>query len=450
MKTLFQKILVVGLVLLFPSILSAQSNVIDNIAAVIGNEYILKSEIENAYLQGQSELADSEDPRADLLEQLLIQKLLCAEALLDSVFVSEAEVDAAIYSRIDDMIETIGSEERLVAYFGESITELADDMRPSYRSMLIAQRMQEKIQENVRVTPAEVRAFYKKIPKDSLLEIPAKYEIQQIVLKPTISEAEKERCRERLRTLRERVLNGETSFATLAVLYSEDPGSSARGGELGYFGKSTMDPAFSEAAFSLKEGSISKIVETEYGYHIIQLIDRQGEKINARHILIIPQVSAEEKRDVLKRLDTLKNMISNKEMTFENAALYFSTDKNSRNNGGLIVDMYTGDIRLPKTSITGEMARVVNRLNVGEISDPFVDINANTDSEEYKIIKIKAYYPAHISNLEEDWEIFENALVRQKQQDVLIKWIQDKQKNTYIHLADEYKDAQFHYDGWVK
>lgn len=438
--------------MLLPVMVSAQSNVIDKIVARVGNEYILKSEIENMYMQENSGSTTSNaDIRAELLEQLLIQKLLCTEAHLDSidVNVTDVHVQQAIEQRINQMIETIGSKERLEQYFGQTIQELSEDMFPSYHSMLVAEEMQKKIQENIRVTPAEVRAFYKSIPKDSLVEIPAKYVIQQIVINPTIGEAEKERCRERLRDFRDRISAGTASFSTLALLYSEDPGSAAHGGDLGYFGRAGMVKEFSEVAFNLKGDKVSKIVETEYGFHIIQLIDRQGEKISARHILLIPKASAEEKEEALKRLDTIRTMVLNNEVTFDEAARYFSMDKDTRNNGGLVVDPQSEDIRLPRTSISGEMARVINRMSVGEISTPFVDYDAR-GREVHKIVKIKEYFPAHMANLEEDWSIFERMVLREKEQKALIKWVEEKLKNTYISIDDEYKNANFHYDGWIK
>lgn len=448
------KRLFVALTLLaLPFITIAQSNVIDKIVARVGNEYILKSEIESMYMQetGGGAVSNNADMRAEILEQLLIQKLLCAEAYLDSVdvYITDVDVKQAIDERIQQMIQTIGSQERLEQYFGQTIKELVEDMYPSYRSMLIAEEMQKTIQEDIRVTPAEVRAFYRSIPKDSLIEIPAKYVLQQIVINPTISESEKERCRERLRDFRERVTSGKSSFSTLAVLYSEDPSSAARGGDLGYFGKTGMVKEFSEAAFALKGNNVSKIVETEYGFHIIQLVDRQGEKISAKHILLIPKASAEEKDAALKRLDTIRTMVMNNELTFDEAARYFSMDKNTKSNGGLIMDPESGDIRMPKTSISGEMARVINRMNVGEISVPFVDLDMK-GREEHKIVKIKEYHPAHIANLEEDWTIFEAMVLKEKKQKEMVKWVQEKQKNTYISIDDEYKDANFHYDGWIK
>lgn len=428
--------------------ISAQNNVVDKIVAIVGEEIVLKSDIETEFLSEQSQgmISSSSDYRVDILEKQLIQKLLVAQAKIDSIVVTEDEVENEINNRIQYFASVLGSNERVESYFNKSIAEIKNDMRAPTREKLIAETMQQHIVDKIRCTPSEIKAFYKKLAKDSLPDIPDKYEIQQIVLKPTISEAEKERLREQLRGFREQILNGEKTFNTLAVLFSED-GAASRGGELGYMSKTGMVPEFAEAAFNLKPGKISKIVETEFGFHIIQLIDRQGEKINVRHIILQPKVTGEEREEALHRLDTIRSYITDKKMTFEEAAHYFSTDKKTRNNGGLVAGM-DGDSKIEKAGISGETARQVNRMKVGEISEPFSE---RTDhGEELKIIKVKAFYPQHKANLEEDWMIFEMMLKREKQMEKLEKWIKEKQANTYIHLDDSYKNSKFKYDGWIK
>lgn len=431
--------------------ISAQKNVVDKIVAVVGEEIILKSDIENAYLQeqGRGLVSSSSDYKAEILEQQLIQKLLLAQAQLDSISVTEDEVENAVANQIDFFISNIGSQERLEAYFGKSIQDIKDDMRGPIREKLITEQMQQKIVEKIRITPSEIRNYFKKLPKDSLPDMPDRFELQQIVLRPRVSDAEKERIRERLRDYREQILKGEKTFNTLAVLYSEDPQSAVRGGELGYIPKSRLDPAFAEAAFNLKPDKISKIVESEYGFHIIQLIDRQGDKINVRHILLQPKIADEEKEEALHRLDTVRQYITDGKMTFEEAAFYFSSDKKTRNNGGLFADPQTSEARIARADIPGEMAREVNRLKVGEISEPFVTHTEN-GMEEYKIVKVKAFYPQHKANLDDDWQNFELQLTHEKQMDKLEKWVKDKQTNTYIHIDEAYRNAKFRYDGWIK
>lgn len=431
--------------------ISAQKNVVDKIVAIVGDEIILKSDIENAFLQeqGRGLISASSDFKTELLEQQLVQKLLLAQAQVDSVFVTEDEVENALSGQIEYFISNIGSQERLETYFGKSLQQIKDDMRSPMREKLITEQMQQKIVEKIRITPSEVRNYFKKIPKDSLPDMPDRFEIQQIVLRPHVSDAEKERVRERLREYRDQILKGEKTFNTLAVLYSEDPQSAVRGGELGYFPKSKLDPAFAEAAFNLKPGKISKIVESEYGFHIIQLIDRQGDKINVRHILLRPKVAEEEKEEALHRLDTVRQYINDGKMTFEEAAFYFSSDKKTRNNGGLFADPQTSEARIARADIPGEMASEVNRLKPGELSEPFITHN-ESGMEEYKIIKVKAFYPKHKANLDDDWQNFELQLTQEKQMDKLEKWIKDKQANTYIHIDENYRDGKFRYDGWIK
>lgn len=443
-----KRYLLVVILLFSISSVFSQKNVIDKIVAVVGEEVILKSDIENEFLheQGQGLISSSSNYKAEILEQQLMQKLLVAQAKLDSVTVTEAEVEGEVANRVDYLINNIGSKERLEAYFGKPLDEIKNEMRGPIREKLITESMQQKIVDKIRVTPSEVRAFFKKLPKDSLPDIPDKYEIQQIVIKPNISEAEKERIRERLRTYREQILNGEKTFNTLAVLYSEC-GSAPRGGELGYNTKTGWVPEFSDAAFNLKPGKISKIVETEFGFHIIQLIDRQGEKINVRHILLVPKVSETEREEATLRLDTIRNYITEGKMTFEEAAFYFSTDKKTKNNGGLKAGD-NADSKIAKAEIAGEMAKQVNKMKVGEISAPFME---RSDSrEEFKVIKIKAFYPQHKANLDDDWMMFEAMLKNEKQMDKLEKWMKEKQESTYVHIDDEFRDSKFRYSGWIK
>lgn len=433
------------------SFLMAQKNVVDKIVAIVGEEIILKSDIENAYLQeqGQGLISSSSDYKTELLEKQLIQKLLLAQAQIDSISVTEEQVESAVANRIEYFISNIGSQERLEAYFNKSLEEIKNDMRGPMRELLITEQMQQKIIEKIRITPSEVRNYFKRLPQDSLPEMPDRYELQQIVLRPRISDAEKERIRERLREYREQILKGEKTFNTLAVLYSEDPGSATRGGELGYIPRNQLDPAFAEAAFNLKPGKISKIVESEFGFHIIQLIDRQGDKINVRHILLQPKIDTKEKEEALHRLDTIRQYINENKMTFEEAAMYFSSDKQTRNNGGLVADPQTGESRIARANIPGEMAKEINNLKVGELSIPFIT-HTERGLEEYKIVKIKEFYPRHRANLEDDWQNFEMMLTNEKQMDKLEKWIKEKQANTYIHIDKDYQKGKFRYDGWIK
>lgn len=429
---------------------TAQDNVVDKIVAVVGEQIVLKSDVESGLLhlqQAQGNFTNTLNLRDEVFEQKLIQKLLLAQAEVDSVTTTDDEVEAQLNARIEYMLQQVGTQEQLERFFGKPMQAIKDELRPMTRDAIITERMQAQIVQDVRVTPSEVRAFYKTLNQDSLPDIPAKYEIQQIVVKPKVTDVEKERVRTRLREFRDQIQSGAQSFTTLAVLYSEDEGSAARGGELGYITKNDVVPEFAEEAFSLKPGRLSKIVETEYGFHLIQCIDRQGDRINVRHILLRPQIAEEERQEAIHALDSITYFIKEEGLTFEDAALYFSADKQTRRNGGLLVDENM-DSRLSRDKIRDAMAIEVAKLKVGDISEPFMDNSMG--SEEYKIIKIKAYHPQHKANLEDDWSSFEEMLRQQKQQEVFLKWIKEKQESTYIHIDEAYKNMNFRYEGWIK
>jgi len=446
-----RKLIFIAVLTIFSSLslVKAQNNVVDQIVAIVGNEPVLKSDIENEFMKAQAEnrISGAFDYKAFLLEEQLIQKLLLAQAKLDSITVTETEVENQLNQRIEAFISRIGSREKLEKYFQKSLIEIKDEFRDDIKNGMITQRMQAKITEHIRVTPSEVRHFYKSLPKDSLPDMPAELEIQQIVAKPKITVAEKERIRKRLREFRERILKGE-SFATLAVLYTEDLASVKKGGELGYTVRTKLVPEFANAAFNLKPGKISKIIETEYGFHIIKLVDRKGERINVRHILLIPKIAEEERTNAIERLDSIAKGIREGKSDFKTAAFYFSEDKDTKNNGGLIVDKRTSNSRIPLAALPPTLSKQVSALKLGEISDPFLESARSGD--EYKIIKIKAIHKSHKANLNDDWSNFEQMLISKKSQKVMERWIQNKLKTTYIHIDDSYKNTKFRYKGWIK
>ncbi|RUT73478.1 peptidylprolyl isomerase [Ancylomarina longa] len=450
MSHIFKKVSTV-LVLLLVGIISsnAQDNMVDKIIAVVGNQVILKSDVENKFigLQAQGYTSGSVDLKTEIFEDLLIQKLMIAQAQVDSVEVTDQEVEKELDRKLDMYIQRIGSKEKLEQYFNKTLLEMKNDLRDDTRDERIKEKMQAEITKNIHITPAEVREFYSSIPSDSLPIIPGEIEVQQIVKYPQISAAEKDRIRTKLRGFRDRVAKGE-SFATLAVLYSEDPGSAQRGGELGLTPRANLVPEFANVAFNLKTDKVSKIVQTEYGFHIIQLIDRKGERINVRHILLKPKIEEEKRQEAIKQLDSIADLVRNKKMEFEEAAFYFSGDKDTRNNGGLIVNPYTASSKFEKDNLPPEIAKQANNLKTNEISSAFLDVSGGKES--YKIIKIKSETKAHKANLAEDWNQFENMLKAKKQQKILNKWIKEKQINTYVHMDDSFKNAKFRFKGWVK
>jgi len=426
-----------------------QNNVVDQIVAVVGNKIILKSDVENqvqAY-NAQGMTSERGDLKTDVFEDLLIQQMLLAQAQIDSIEVTEQEVENQLDRRMEMYIQKAGSKDRLEQYFNKSIQEIKTEFREGTRNQLIKERMQAEITKDIRITPAEVRDLYSKVPKDSLPMIPGEVEIQQIVKYPKVSAEEKDRIRERLRGFRERILKGE-SFATKAVLYSEDKGSAHKGGELDYMTRAQLVPEFANEAFNLKPGRISKIVESEYGFHIIQLIDRKGEKINVRHILLKPKISDKQREATVNKLDSIANLIRNKKRSFGEAAFYFSDDKDTRNNGGLLVNQYTSVSKFQKEQLPPMISQQLQDMKVNEISDPFLD---NTQGKEaYKIITLKSEIKAHRANINEDWTQFENMLKAKKQAKVMDKWIKEKQKSTYVHIDDSFKNSNFRYKGWIK
>lgn len=428
---------------------NAQRNIIDKVVAVVGDQSIYKSDIEINILQGKNQgvISDIENYKISVLENLLVRKLLLAQAKVDSIAVTDAEVERAVSGQIDNMISQIGSKERLEAYLGKKVDNIMSEWTPIIRERLITENMQQHIVKKIRITPSDIKMFYRRLSKDSLPQIPDKFELQQIVLKPKITDQEKERVREKLRQFRKDILSGEKTFSSLAVLYSDDLVSSAKGGELGYMKKNEFVSEFADAAFNLKPGKISKIVETEFGFHIIQLIDKKGERINCRHILLRPKVSYEAREETLHALDTIRNHILEGKISFEEAAFYYSSDKDTRNNGGLIVNQEASS-RIARSEIKGEMARVVNNMNLGEISKPFTTMDM--DREEFKIVKLKDFFKTHIANLDQDWMYFENMYRMKRQNEVLSKWIKEKRVSTYVHIDKDYMDDKFINEGWIK
>lgn len=450
MRYIFRKTCtVLTLLLLSILTLNAQDNVVDKIIAVVGNQVVLKSDVEQRFisLKAQGYTSGSVDLKTEIFEDLLIQKLMIAQAAIDSIEVTEQEVEEDLSRKMEMYIQRIGSKEKLEQYFGKSILDMKNDLREPTRDERIKEKMQAEITKDIHITPAEVRDFYNKLNKDSLPTIAGKLEVQQIVRYPKVTDDEKDRIRKRLRDFRDRVHKGE-SFSTLAVLYSEDPGSARQGGELGYTPRSSLVPEFANVAFNLKTDKVSKIVETEYGFHIIQFIDRKGERINVRHILLKPKIEEEKRKEATTRLDSIADLIRSEKLEFGEAAFYFSADKDTRNNGGLIVNPYTGSSRFEKDNLPPAIAQQINSLKINEISEPFLDVSGGKDA--YKIIKIKSETKSHTANLSDDWSIFENMLTNQKQQDVLDKWIKEKQSGTYVHIDDSYKNAKFRFKGWQK
>ncbi len=429
----------------------AQNNVIDEVIAVVGDNAILKSDIEHQYEQALVEGANyAGDLKCHLFEQALVSKLLLNQAKLDSVEVGENEVVNQVDQRINYFIQQIGDKEKLEEYFNKSLLQIKRDQMEMVRTQMLTQRMQQEITKDIKVTPADIRGYYRNLPKDSLPMVPTQYELQQIVLHPKVDQKEIDRVKAQLRDFQKQVNEGR-DFATLAVLYSEDKGSATRGGELGWMPRSGLVPEFASVAFNLQDKKkVSKIVETEFGFHIIQLIDRKGERINCRHILIKPKVNEESRKEAQASLDTIRGLITDGTMSFEEAALRFSMDKDSRTSGGQMVNPQTGTSKYEMSQIPVEINKQLQSMKEGDMSESFFMLDERKGQETFRLIKLKRKSDPHKANLKEDYQLLQSMLENSMRQETLDKWIRTKQKETYITIDKNWVNCDFEYDSWVK
>ncbi|MCR5131890.1 MAG: peptidylprolyl isomerase [Prevotella sp.] len=431
-----------------------ETSIIDEVIWVVGDEPILKSDVEAMRLQAEAEgIQLKGNPDCTLPEQIAVQKLFVHQAAIDSIEVTESEIAQGVDDQIERWIQLVGSQEKLEEYQRKSLAQIRTDMRDEYKNTLLVQEMRKKLVEDVSVTPSEVRSYFKDLPADSIPFVPTEVEVEIITQQPRISMDEINRVKDQLRAYTERVNKGETTFATLARLYSED-GSARQGGELGYMGRAELDPAFAGVAFNLTDPKkVSKIVESEFGFHIIQLIDKRGDRVNCRHILLKPQVSADAVEQTKLRLDSIADDIRAGKFTFEDGATFISDDKETRNNHGLMAyfdrETRTLTSRFQMRNLAPEVARVVDTLKVGAISEPFTMIN-----EKGKlvgaIVKLKNRVEAHKATITEDYQVMRNVVLAQRREEVIKEWLADKIKHTYVRMNDRYKDCQFEHDGWVK
>jgi len=429
----------------------AKGKVVDEIVWVVGNEPILYSEIETEILRLKYEKQDiSGDPYCVIPEQLALQKLFVAQAKIDSVTVSESILDQQVEGRIKYFIQRIGSKEKVEEYFGKTIDKMKQEMKRTVHDQMLVQEMQQKIAGEAKITPAEVQRYYNELPKDSVPIIPEQVEIQIIALAPEPTATEIERIKSTLRVYKEKIESGESQFSTLAILYSEDKGSAMQGGELGYMTKGKLVPEFANVAFSMYDTKkVSRIVETEFGYHIIQLIGRSADQVNCRHILLVPKIDWEQKQRAMAKLDSIADDIRNDKISFGLAALYVSADKESKENDGLMVNTETMSNKFQIHQLPAEIAKAVYPLQIGEISKPFLYTNA-AGKEMVCIIKLKSKQKAHRANPNEDFSTLKEIVSSKKNKEMLEKWIKEKQKEMYIYIEPSYRNCKFNYPGWIK
>lgn len=438
-----------------PAATDRANNVVDEVIWVVGDEPILKSEVEIMKLQGEAEgMKWDGDPECVLPEQIAVQKLFLHQAALDSIEVTESEIAQGIDQQINYWISLpqIGSKEKLEEFQHKSMAQIRQDLHDDYKNRQLVQKMQEKLVGDVNVSPAEVREYFRKLPVDSIPMIPTTVEVEILTQTPKVEPEEINRIKNQLRDYTDRITKGETSFATLARLYSEDPGSARQGGELGYMGRGMLDPAFAAAAFNLTDPKkVSKVVESEFGYHIIQLIDRRGDKVNCRHILLKPNVSMASIDAAKERLDSIGRDIRNGKFTFEDATAYLSDDKDTKNNHGLMVNSSENarTSRFKMKDLPTEVARVVDTLKVDEVSRPFQMVNPR-GKVVCAIVKLKERIPEHRATITEDFQAMRDIVTAQRRKDILHDWVVKKVKETYVRINPRYKSCKFQYEGWFK
>ena len=428
-----------------------QNNVVDEVIWVVGDEAILKSDVENARIEAlQSGERWDGDPYCVIPEQLAVQKLFLHQAAIDSVEVSDGDVFQEVDQRINNIILNVGSKEKLEEYSGKTLTQFREQMYNTLRDRMIVTKVQQGLVENVKVTPAQVRRYFKELPEDSIPFVPTKVECQIITREPKIPQEEIDRVKEQLRNYTERVNNGSAQFSTLALLYSEDKLSAQNGGELGFAGRGTYVPEFANVAFNLTDTkAVSKIVETEFGFHIIQLIEKRGDMVNCRHILLKPRVSMDALQQCINDLDSITAEINRGLYTFDDCVSIVSYDKDTRNNYGLLYDKESGGSKFEMKDLPTEVARAVAGLKVNEISKPFIMVN-DKGKEEVAMVKLKSRVNGHRATMADDYQELQDVLVEKLSEEKLENWIREKQKITYVHINDEWGNCEFKYPGWIK
>ena len=427
--------------------------VVDEVIWVVGDEAILKSDVEAMRIQGQQEgMRWSGDPDCSIPEQIAVQKLYLNQAIIDSIQVTDSEIAQGVEQYLENMVSMIGSREKLEEYHKKNISQIRADLRESYRERQMVQGMQQKLTKDIAVSPAEVRRYFKDMPQDSLPFVPTEVEVQIITQQPRIEQEEINRVKEELRDYTERINKGTSTFQTLARLYSEDPGTARRGGELDYTGRGMLDPAFANVAFGLTDPKrVSKIVESEFGFHIIRLIDKRGEKIKVRHILRKPIVSEDAINKALARLDSIRTDIIDEKFPFEAGASVISDDKDTRNNHGLMANITQEGrtSRFKMAELPSEVARAVDTLTVGQISKPFTMINERGKTI-CAIAKLKSRIEGHKATITEDFQVLKNLVLNKRRNQVLHDWVVKRIKSTYVRVNDRYRDCKYEYEGWVR
>ena len=443
------------LLVAFPLMSQNDKNVVDEVAWVVGDEAIFRSDIEEQYQQMRSEgLSIAGDPYCFIPEQLAVEKLYLHQAKIDTIEVPESNVRNMVDQRINFFISQLGSKEKVEEYFHKSLPVLRESLVDMMKNNSIVGQVQRNLTEGVTTTPKEVSKFFESLPEDSVPYVPMQVEVQIVTLNPNIPRQEIEDVKARLREYADRVNKGEADFSTLAIMYSED-GSAMQGGELGYQGKAAWVPEFANVAFNLTDPKkVSRIVETEYGYHILQLIGKRGDQVNVRHILLTPKVSQKDLTDATNRLDSIRKEIVSGAFTFEEAASFISQDKDTRNNKGVMTNNseYSNLYRSSKfemQDLAPEIARQIEKMNPGDISQAFIMKN-NNHKDVAAIVKLTDRIPGHRANLSDDYNLIKKMYENYKKEQILKEWLEKKIKETYVRVEPSWQNCEFKYQGWIK
>lgn len=449
MKTIFP--LITAILGMVPGVALAQNdNVVDEVIWVVGDQPILRSDVEEARIAAELYGERVDNPYEVIPEQLAIEKLYLHQAELDSVEVDEASVIRMADMQIERAVQNFGSRENVAALVRKTIPQYREQQKNMIRNRQRVQMVQSNITKNVKVTPAEVRAFFKDMPQDSLPFVPTQVEVQIITSAPQVARTEVERIEERLRDFSQRITGGQSEFSTLAKFYSQDPGSARRGGELGYMGRNQLVPEFANVAFALNDKKkVSKIVRTDFGYHIIQLIDKRGDKINVRHILLKPKIDQSEVDKNLARLDSIADDIRSSKFTFDAAAQVLSDDKDTRNNKGLMANDATLSSRFQMKDLPQDIAKVVDTLQVGQVSSAFEYTNER-GQKVCAIVKLKNRIDGHKANMTEDFQVLRDVVINKRREEKVEEWIEKKIASTYVRISPNWRGCDFRYKGWVK
>ena len=428
------------------------NNIAEEVAWMVGDQPIYKSEIEEQYQQMLYERTPIKgDPYCVIPEQIAIQKLFLHQADIDTVEVSDPMVQSEVDNYINNMMQRIGSKEKIEEYLRKPLPEIRETLTEQIRNNERIRQVQQSLTKNVKATPSDVRRYFTSLDQDSIPNVPLQVEVQIVSINPTIPRQEIEDVKARLRDYSDRVTRGESPFSTLAIMYSEDPGSATRGGELGFMGRAQLDPEFAAVAFNLNDPKkVSKIVESQYGYHIIQLIEKLGDRVNVRHILLRPKVSTTDLEKAIERYDTVYNEIQEKKYTFEEATPYISQDKDTRNNRGVMINDMTGTTQFEMSQLPQEIALVVNDLEVGQISKPFIMKDPKRDRDIVAMVKLTSRTPAHKANMSDDYQLIKNMYEASQKQEIIKNWIEKKIKDTYVRIEEGWDECEFEHEGWIR